>query len=358
MDLTQFIAALLSQTDPDLPAADTIQTVLRPPHKALLIDDLDLLPPDCLNLIAQILRPSAGPKGVAIVAASTPDIGADPGRPELVELGRMARTSVRLPRIGPAEARQYIERSFWVAGGTTRRLIAPDALKLIVARAGGLPDAINRQMEAALVAGFARGDSTITAKTIASAIGPTRQRTDPAQPPPPGFAARLVPVIAFSLLAAGIAAFLYKALDQADHPDASRPAAAALPVPAPSPVTAPSSAPVPQPEPPAPPAKPAETLAPDLMAALMRRGEQSLILGDIAAARLLFQRAADAGNARAALALGKTYDPDYLAANPGQAERPDPARAAAWYRKAGGLGDPQAADLLKRLDARSVDTKR
>jgi TPR repeat protein len=98
-----------------------------------------------------------------------------------------------------------------------------------------------------------------------------------------------------------------------------------------------------------------ETLAPDLMAALMKRGEQSLSLGDIAAARLLFKRAADAGNARAAVAMGKTYDPDTLAASPAQGERPDPALAAEWYRKAAALGDPRAAELLQRLAARSPD---
>ena len=178
VDLTQLVAALLSQSDPDLPAADTIQTVLRPPHKAVLIDDLDLLPDDCLQLIAQLLRPSAEPGGVAIVGTATLDPGAGPSRPELAELSRNARASARLPRIGPAEARQYIERSLWIAGGTTRRLITSDALKLVVARSHGLPDAINRQMEAAFTAGFARGDPVITVKTLAATTGPARQRPE------------------------------------------------------------------------------------------------------------------------------------------------------------------------------------
>jgi TPR repeat protein len=84
------------------------------------------------------------------------------------------------------------------------------------------------------------------------------------------------------------------------------------------------------------------------MAALMKRGNESLELGDIAAARLLFQRAADAGNAAAATALGKTYDPNFMKA----ASARDPGRAAEWYQKAVALGDSSAADLLKRLDAR------
>nr|WP_294507730.1 ATP-binding protein [uncultured Rhodopila sp.] len=361
LDLTQFVAALLSQSDPELPAADTIETMLRPPHKALLIDDIDLLPPDCVHLIAQMLRPSSGPGGLAIVATSTADIAADTGRPELVELARQARNSVRLPRIGPAEARQYIERSLWVAGGTTRRLIAPDALKLVVARAGGLPDGINRWMEAAFTAGFARGDPAITVKTIAAATGPAGQRPAPAGSGRWAAAARVFQGFALGLLVIGATAFLYKGLRHHWQPEQGAapppPAVPAAPIEA-APAPPPPPQPVTQPAAPPPAAKPAESLAPDLMAAVMRRGEQSLSLGDIAAARLLFRHAADAGNARAAVAMGKTYDPDYLTASPAQSERPDLGLAAEWYRRAVALGDPQAADLLKRMEGRLPDTKR
>jgi hypothetical protein len=277
----------------------------------------------------------------------------------------MARNSVRLPRIGPSEARQYIERSLWVAGGTTRRLIAPDALKLVIARAGGLPDAINRWMEAAFIAGFARGDPGITVKTIAATSGPTGQRPAAAEPRQSGVAARLFQGLALGLLALGATAFLYKGLrphwqtEQVAAPSApTAPSAPIAAAPAPPPPAAKATQPEQEQEPPPPPVKPAEALAPDLMAAVMRRGEQSLSLGDIAAARLLFRHAADAGNARAAVAMGKTFDPDYLTAGPAQVERPDLARAAEWYRKAVALGDPQAADLLKRVEGRLSDTKR
>jgi hypothetical protein len=45
---------------------------------------------------------------------------------------------------------------------------------------------------------------------------------------------------------------------------------------------------------------------------LMRRGKNLLNDGDFAAARVLFERAANAGSAEAALALGSTYDPNVI----------------------------------------------
>lgn len=77
----------------------------------------------------------------------------------------------------------------------------------------------------------------------------------------------------------------------------------------------------------------------------MKRGNDSLALGDVAAARLFFQRAAEGGSAAAAISLGKSYDPAY--APPGSS--PDVAKAAMWYRRALALGDPTAVDPLRAL---------
>ena len=46
---------------------------------------------------------------------------------------------------------------------------------------------------------------------------------------------------------------------------------------------------------------------------LLSRGDAMVALGDVVAARLLYQRAAALGSARAATAVGKTYDPRFLA---------------------------------------------
>ena len=228
-----------------------------------------------------------------------------------------------------------MERSLWIAGGTVRRLISPDAMKLLIARSGGIPGTINRLMEAVFNTGFARSDAMIGAKTVKAAMGPMALRPGAST----GVVERLVQIAAAGWLVVGAAVFLYKALS--DHverpsPPVTRPIAMGLP-----PMVSTT------PEPPRAAAS-ADPLSAALVSALMKRGDQSLALGDIAAARQLFERAAGAGNAAAATALGKTYDPNFVA--PGG--KTDAATAVDWYRKAAALGDPRATDLLKRLGSR------
>ena len=71
--------------------------------------------------------------------------------------------------------------------------------------------------------------------------------------------------------------------------------------------------------------------------------------GDIASARLLLKRAANAGNAKAALELGMTFDPVFLNERGFLGTVPDVAQARAWYERAMELGAPEASRLLEGL---------
>jgi hypothetical protein len=90
-------------------------------------------------------------------------------------------------------------------------------------------------------------------------------------------------------------------------------------------------------------------LAPDEMAMLVKRGEDSLKIGDLAAARLLLRRAAEAGSAGAAFALGTTYDPHVIQQLGAIGAIADAAQARAWYQKALDLGSPAASQRLEQL---------
>jgi len=90
--------------------------------------------------------------------------------------------------------------------------------------------------------------------------------------------------------------------------------------------------------------------APEI-AALVARGDALFSKGDLAAARLFYERAANAGDGQAAVRLGETFDPVFLdhAHLPGV--RGDFSTALSWYRRARDLGAADADILIKSLEA-------
>jgi hypothetical protein len=82
---------------------------------------------------------------------------------------------------------------------------------------------------------------------------------------------------------------------------------------------------------------------------LLTQGEQFVNTGDLVTARLLFRRAAEAGDADGALSLGATYDPGVLAKLGVRGIAPDIEQARSWYEKARDLGSAEAPRRLKLL---------
>lgn len=82
-------------------------------------------------------------------------------------------------------------------------------------------------------------------------------------------------------------------------------------------------------------------------------GEVQIDNGGLSAARILFQRAADAGSSRAAMLLAATYDPNFTSVfQTIKQPIPNPAEARRWYARASQLGASLAAERLSRLDTR------
>ena len=155
LDASTLLTAILGENahaDPGSSSFDAaLRVLLAPPRAVVLIDDLSRLAADCLPILTAIVQQTDN--GPAVVVTTTDA----QNHPEQAGLAHLARAELRIPRLTPAEVRQYIEQSLWIAGATTRRLISPDALRLIVAMSDGLPGSINRLMETAFTAGFARG---------------------------------------------------------------------------------------------------------------------------------------------------------------------------------------------------------
>jgi hypothetical protein len=82
---------------------------------------------------------------------------------------------------------------------------------------------------------------------------------------------------------------------------------------------------------------------------LTKQGEQFAAAGDLVTARILFQRAAEAGEPTAAMALGATYDPNVLVKLGVAGMGVDVEKARSWYRKAESQGSAEATRRLHAL---------
>ena len=100
----------------------------------------------------------------------------------------------------------------------------------------------------------------------------------------------------------------------------------------------------------------AQTMAPGLVTRqlerdevvlLVKRGEDFITSGDLSSARLVLQRAAEAGDMHAALALAGTFDPNLLA----KGFAADVVMARFWYERAKQFGSTEAPRRLEQLES-------
>ena len=96
------------------------------------------------------------------------------------------------------------------------------------------------------------------------------------------------------------------------------------------------------------PPRAVEALSQEEVISLRRRGQALLSVGDIASARLILTRLAEAGDADATLMLAGTFDGTVLAGLHVVGIRPDPAKAHDWYMRAAELGSPEARLRLQQ----------
>lgn len=85
------------------------------------------------------------------------------------------------------------------------------------------------------------------------------------------------------------------------------------------------------------------------IASLLKRADNLIANGDVAAARLVLRRAAEAGEGRAAMMLGGTYDPKVLERLGVHGVVPDLNLARSWYEKAKRFGASEATPQLESL---------
>jgi len=196
----------------------------------------------------------------------------------------------------------------------------------------------------------AQDDDQQGSQIVPNRIKTQPERSQPQRPPPE--ASRGEPPQPAKSPARDAVAMLQPAPSALPTPQAA-PALSAAPAPQAAPAAAAPSAalaPAAVPAPPAP--KAARVLAADEIALLVKQGEQFIAAGDLVTARTVFQRAAEAGDASAAVALGATYDPIVLAKLGVVGISPDVEKARSWYQRAESLGSPEARRRLEVLATR------
>jgi type II secretory pathway predicted ATPase ExeA len=349
----------------------------------MFLEAANLLPP---APVAPAVRPAAAPIVLNATSHAGRDTAEDPGA--VARPGREAATRiVRLPAVG---------RSTWLAGAVAAAVfgialsagvLLPRVLPHFAAPSVASVDAVTPtaahapapvHATATATAGesattdtayshpVATGEApaetpsqpgpTVTARPAAAALPEPGPSAAPSGPPaeavdPPTVSEPLAPSVQTAMVSspaypqASPDARLAAADPTPASPDAQeRLAARRLEAPPPEaapPAADPASMP---PSPSAPPA--ASPLPPAVLAILLDRGAAMLATGDISAARLLYKRAADSGNAQAAAEIGKTYEPTFLANRRAIGIQADPTIAAGWYRRALSLGGTKAASLL------------
>jgi TPR repeat protein len=92
----------------------------------------------------------------------------------------------------------------------------------------------------------------------------------------------------------------------------------------------------------------------EVVAALLERGQELMASGDIAAARVLLLRAAEARDPKAALALAATFHPIMLEKIGAHGVVPDISLARRWYEKAKEFGSDEAPRRLEILALRGM----
>src|ERR1700738_4783576 len=93
-------------------------------------------------------------------------------------------------------------------------------------------------------------------------------------------------------------------------------------------------------------------LDPNEIASSLKRADDLIASGDIAAARPVPPRAAEGEDGRGAMTLAETYDPAVLEKLGVHGVVPDPAMARSWYEKAKQFGATEATQRLELLASR------
>ncbi len=272
--------------------------------------------------------------------------------PRLALVGSLA--AALIGALGPTQARAQASARPGIAVAAT--IPAEPASETALAIRVGPPDAVPRNSFLRV-----RGLPPMAALSDGHSIAPGAWAVSLAALPdlkimlPPGAAGRSEIVITLvsvdgSVLAEAKSTLAIAAARQLERGQAQRDAGGppnpATILRAGAPLQAPPDAAEPRGPAPAPAVTPQDR---DRAQRLMKKGDAQLEEGNVSAARLLYERAAEAGLAQAAMALAATFDAAELARLKLRGVEADAKEARRWYERARQLGAVGADERLRRI---------
>jgi general secretion pathway protein A len=133
----------------------------------LIIDEAQNLPPEMLEevrLLSNLETPTA--KLLHIMLVGQPELGEMLARPELRQLRQRIVLCHQLQPFDSAELDDYVDERLRLAGYTGKGIFKRSARKELFAVSGGLPRLVNVLCDGALLAGYAREQSTLGGEVI------------------------------------------------------------------------------------------------------------------------------------------------------------------------------------------------
>lgn len=133
----------------------------------LIVDQADRLAPDAWARLERLLaRDGLRDAPLTTFLIGLPALRGLLDGPALVRLARRVFRICHLAPLDRAQTAEYVVRRLSTAGAGTRRLITPDAVRLVADLSGGIPALINQLCENALLSACAAGRSLITSDDV------------------------------------------------------------------------------------------------------------------------------------------------------------------------------------------------
>jgi len=157
-------------------------------NTVLIVDEAQNLSPVLLEeirLLSNLETPTE--KLIQILLVGQPELSGKLSLPELRQLRQRISVRYHIQPLSLEETRAYVIERLRIAGNPYDRIFDEAALEAVYRMSGGIPRLVNLVCDAALLAGFARGEKSIDATLVREAVVDLELETIPRGAPGGGW---------------------------------------------------------------------------------------------------------------------------------------------------------------------------